>query len=77
MGHQIAEAILENGKITYSDKKLPEGVVKVHIIYDVAEQLLHQEATSIVKETSGLYKGIDSLAESQKLRGEWDRYAGN
>jgi len=38
MGHQITEAILDNGKITYSDKKLPKGVIKVHIIYDIAEQ---------------------------------------
>ena len=34
MAHVIAEAIIENGQLRYIDKKLPNGRIKAHIIYD-------------------------------------------
>ena len=37
MGHEIAEAIIEDGQLKYISKKLPKGRIKVHVIYDVAE----------------------------------------
>lgn len=74
MSHKIAEAIIENGKIKYIDRKLPEGRIKVHLIYDAVEEALPEEyAKRIVEETSGLYKNIDAEAESRKLRAEWER----
>lgn len=74
MGHKIAEAVVEDGQLKYIDRKLPPGKLKVHLIYDTMESpLSRNEATRIVRETSGLYKDIDAEAESRKLRGEWER----
>lgn len=76
MGHKIAEAIIENGKLKYIDKKLPDGKIKVHIIYDI-EKDNHSErdAVRIINETSGMYKNIDAKTESKKLRKNWERDA--
>lgn len=74
MGHKIAEAIIENGKIKYVNKKLPAGRIKVHLIYDAVEEITPEiEVAKIVKETSGIYKDIDVEAESRKLRTGWER----
>ncbi len=74
MGHKIAEAIIENGRITYVDRKLPDGKIKIHLIYDIEEEP-HQgrEVTSIVRETAGIYENINVEDESHKLRNEWNR----
>lgn len=74
MGHKIVEAIIEDGKLKYVDKKLPDGRITVHIIYDAEEEALTEiEASRIVKETSGIYKDIDVEFESNKLRDNWER----
>ena len=76
MGHKIIEAIIENGRLKYVDKSLPAGRIKVHIIYDAAEETVPEtEIARIVMETSGLYKDIDVDAESRKLRESWERDA--
>ncbi len=38
MGHKVAEAIIENGMLTYVDKELPKGKIMIHIIYDREEK---------------------------------------
>lgn len=74
MGHKIVEAIIEDGKLKYVDKKLPDGRITVHIIYDAKEAALTEiEASRIVKETSGIYKDIDVEFDSNKLRDNWER----
>ena len=74
MKHKIAEAIIEDGRLKYVDKKLPGGRIKVHLIYDAAEETISEtEATRLVRETSGIYKGIDVETESRKLRRGWER----
>jgi len=76
MGHKIVEAIIENGQLKHVDKKLPRERMKVHIIYDTSEgSPSKQKILRIVKETSGIYKGIDEKAESKKLRESWERNA--
>ncbi len=78
MGHKIIEAIIENGQLKYIDKKLPDGKIRVHLIYDVAEEPLQEsEAKEIVRETSGIYKDINVQAESEKLRRNWERNVHN
>ncbi|HDZ03191.1 MAG TPA: hypothetical protein ENH52_17405 [Nitrospirae bacterium] len=78
MGHKIAEAIIENGQLKYVDKKLPDGRIKVHLIYDVTEETLKEsEVKRIVRETSGIYKDINVQAESEKLRRNWERNVHN
>lgn len=74
MGHKIAEAIIENGKITYVDHKLPAGKVKAHLIYDTADELGSTAlALMLLRETSGIYKHIQPDNESHILRAQWDR----
>ena len=74
MGHEIAEAIIENGQLKYIEKTLPAGRLKVHIIYDAVEETLPEtEMARIVREASGLYTNIDVDAESRKLRESWER----
>ena len=74
MGHEIAEAIIENGQLKYVNKKLPGGKIKVHLIYDsVKKTLAKTETIRIVRKTSGIYKDIDIEAESKKLRTSWER----
>lgn len=73
MGHQIIEAIIENGHIKSSNRKLPRGKIKVHLIYDTEEASKEIDLAKSVVETSGLYKNIDVEAESKKLRSNWER----
>lgn len=74
MGHKIAEAIIENGKIKYINKELPQKTMKVHIIYDDIEvDIPSGELLKIVKETSGLYKEIDAELELKQIRESWER----
>lgn len=74
MGRKITEAIIENGKITHVDTKLPQGKLKVHIVYDAEEeQYSAANAAAIVRETAGIYQGVDAEQESKKLRTEWER----
>jgi hypothetical protein len=78
MAHKIIEAVIENGKLTQIEKQLPKGTLKVHIIYDTEEKTSQGvSTTAVVKETAGIYKGIDVETESQKLRGEWERNVRN
>jgi len=74
MGRKIIEAVIENGKIQYVDKKLPKGRLRVHLIYDVVEEAIPEnEITNIVRETLGIYKDIDVETEARKLRMNWER----
>ena len=73
MGHQIIEAIIEDGHIKSTNKKLPRGKIKVHLIYDTEESSTGVDLAKIVTETSGLYKNIDAEVESIKLRASWER----
>lgn len=76
MGHKIIEAVIENGQLKYLDKKLPDGQIKVHLVYDAIDETLPTDVIAkIVKETSGIYKDIDAQDESKKLREEWGRNA--
>ena len=60
MGHKIIEAVIENGKIKYVDKKLPDGRLTVHVIYDsVDEAPPENEIADIVRKSSGIYKGVE------------------
>ena len=78
MGHKIVEAIIENGQLKYVDKELPDGRIRVHLIYDVTEKKLQEsEVERIVRETSGIYKDIDTEAESKKLRKSWEQNVHN
>jgi hypothetical protein len=78
MAHRIAEAIIENGQIKHVNKRLPPRRMKVHLIYDVGEETLSPgEQSKIVKETLGIYKGIDAEAESRQLRADWERNVHN
>ena len=74
MGHKIVEAIIEDKQIKYLDRQLPSGRIKAHIIYDTEnEPLSETEIAIIVKETSGIYKDIDVISESRKIRASWER----
>lgn len=77
MGHKIVEAIIEDGQLKHVDKKLPRERMKVHIIYDIFEEIpqSEHEVLKVVRETSGIYKGIDEKTESKKLRESWERNA--
>jgi len=78
MVHKIAEAIIENGQIKHVNKKLPHRRMKVHLIYDVGEETVSgREISKMVEETQGIYKGIDTEAESRKLRRDWERNVHN
>lgn len=77
MKEQVAEAIIEDGKIKYIDKKLPPGEIRAKLIYSV-EQDPHKMSylDAIVRETSGIYRHVDPDKESSNLRSEWDRNIG-
>ena len=45
MGHEIAEAIIENEQLKYVNKKLPGGKIKVHLIYDSVKRTLAKTET--------------------------------
>jgi len=76
MGHKVAEAIIEDGKITYVDKELPHGKLTVHIIYDMEDVKTVIDHAESVRETAGIYKDIEGDGESKKLRNEWERNVG-
>ena len=73
MAHIIAEAIIENGKLKYIDKKLPNGRIKAHLIYDIADErpISKINMARIVRETAGIYKNINAEIESRTLREDW------
>jgi len=74
MRHEIAKAIIEDGRLKYVNKKLPGGRIKVHLIYDAIEETISEtEVARLVRETSGIYKDIDVEAESRELRRSWER----
>lgn len=76
MGHKIAEAIIENGRVTYSDHKLPAGKLKVHLVYDTSDTSIEtDQILLLLKETAGIYKGINAADEARALRSEWNRNA--
>ncbi len=76
MAHKIAEAIIEKGRIKSVSRKLPQGKMKVHLIYDVGDgKVSDQEVSRIIEETSGIYRDIDVEAEGRKLRADWERNA--
>ena len=76
MGHQIAEAIIKNGSLIRVNKKLPSGTIKVHLIYDIDDDMDSSkiDMKKLVRETSGIYPKIDAEEESMQLRNEWSRY---
>jgi len=72
MGHKIVEAIIEDGQIKHVEGKLPEGKIRVHLIYDTEEEPVNgKELARILKETAGIYKEIDAREEARKLRESW------
>jgi hypothetical protein len=73
VGHKVAEAIIENGEITYVDTELPKGKITVRILYDTDERNAETDVMTLVRETAGLYKDIDADKEASKLRNDWDR----
>jgi hypothetical protein len=76
MTHKIAEVIIENGQIKHVNKKLPSGRIKAHLIYDEEEEKrTKNDIQKIIRETSGIYKSMDTAAESKKLRKSWERNA--
>ena len=78
MAHKIAEAIIEKGQIKSINRKLPQGRMKVHLIYDVGRKRVSPvEISKIVEGTSGIYKGVDVERESRKLRRDWERNVHN
>ena len=74
MGHQIAEAIIEDGRLINVNKKLPSGKIKVHLIYDDDVDFFRIDLSSLIKKTSGIYPEIDAEKESGQLREEWCRH---
>jgi hypothetical protein len=76
MGHKVVDAIIEDGQLKYVGKKLPPGRLRVHLIYDTAEESVGgRKAREIVKRTAGIYPGIDAAAEARRLRRSWERDA--
>jgi len=74
MGHKIVEAIIEDGRIKYVDTKLPSGRIRVHLIYDAAEEIPEEtDRMRVVGQTSGIYRDIDGAAEAGELRKSWKR----
>jgi hypothetical protein len=50
--------------------------LKAHLIYDEDEEKrTKNDVQKIIKETSGIYKGLDAAEESKKLRKSWERNA--
>lgn len=71
---KVVEAVIEDGQLKHVDKKLPDGKIRVLLIYDVDEENLPKsEVLRIVRETSGIYKNIDGETESKILRESWER----
>ncbi len=74
MGHQIAEAIIENGRLINVNKKLPAGKIKVHLIYDENVDYSKGDLSCLIGETAGIYPEINAEKESVLLREDWNRH---
>lgn len=76
MGHKMVQAIIENGRLKNVGHKLPPGKLKVKIFYEaVGDDLGEDYVTQVVRDTFGIYKGVNSRAESKRLRESWERNA--
>ncbi len=74
MAHQIIAAIIEDGKIKHLDGQLPQGKVKVQLIYDQEEEPMDRKDIMIIlKETAGIDQEIDAQSEAKSLRKSWER----
>jgi len=73
MGRKIVEAIIEDGQLKHVKGKLPPGEIKVHLIYDLDEPSDGTKIMNTLRETSGIYRGIDPAKEARNLRRDWDR----
>jgi len=74
MGHRVVEAIIEDGQLKSVGAKLPAGRLKVHLIYDTAEEeKVGQTPEAVLAETCGIYRGINPDLEAKNLRAEWER----
>jgi len=74
MGHKTAEAIIEDGRITYIDHTLPSGKVKVTLIYDINDASAEKsQVLSLIRETGGIYPHIRPDTEARALRSQWER----
>jgi len=72
MAHRIIEAIIENGQLKYVKDSLPQGRLKVHLIYDVDESA-RRKIDDLIRETAGLYRDVDPAIEAAALRKSWER----
>ena len=78
MAHKIAEAVIEKGKIKSVNRKLPQGRMKVHLIYDVGDlKISSSEIPKVIQETSGIYRDVNAEVESRRLRAGWERNVHN
>lgn len=73
MRREEVEAVINNGQIERVSSKLPSGRIKAKLIYETDDGLTNERLTSLLRETSGVYKSLDADAVSAQLRGEWDR----
>jgi hypothetical protein len=74
MGHKTAEAIIEDGKITYIDHTFPSGKVRVTLIYDINDVSAEKsQVLSVIRETGGIYPHIRPDTEARALRSQWER----
>lgn len=74
MGHKTAEAIIEDGRITYIDHTLPVGKVKVTLIYDTNDAAAEKSLLlSLLRDINGIYPHILPDIEARTLRSQWER----
>lgn len=74
MEHRTAEAIIEDGRITYIDHALPAGKVKATLIYDISDAAAEKGIVlSLLGEISGIYPHIRPDIEARTLRSQWER----
>lgn len=72
----MLKLLIEDGQLKHVDTRLPDGRIRVLLIYDVDEENLPKnDVLRIVRGTSGIYKDIDEETESKKLRESWERNA--
>jgi hypothetical protein len=55
MGHEIVEAVIEDGHLKHVAGEMPPGKIKVRLVYDLEEPPDGNETRQILAETSGLY----------------------
>jgi hypothetical protein len=76
MGQKVVQAIIENGRLKNVGHKLPPGKLKVKIFYEaVGENFGEDHVARVVKDTFGIYKGVNARTESKRLRESWERNA--